>query len=268
MNFWFSALIDDCSVRLSYISVWRFSICPDIPSISAFTASASSLMALSFVLYSLISVLIASACFFNSLIEAVLAVLSFSMSLILSEWSCLLALNVLTCSSNRLISPLNFWLSSSNAEDTWLVCSIVRLSSLSWFSASSYSALVASYSFLEPARSLSAISILLSSSAISFLIRSVSNKNALTSYFFKSDFKLRYSFAFSDCTCNGPTCFSSSDKISLTRTRLFLSLSSFLIAAALRRLNLTIPAASSKSSLRSSGLPLRILSICPCPIIE
>ena len=33
-------------------------------------------------------------------------------------------------------------------------------------------------------------------------------------------------------------------------------------------LNLTIPAASSKSSRLSSGLPLKILSICPCPIIE
>ena len=34
------------------------------------------------------------------------------------------------------------------------------------------------------------------------------------------------------------------------------------------RLNFTIPAASSKSSLRSSGLPLRILSIWPWPMME
>ena len=38
--------------------------------------------------------------------------------------------------------------------------------------------------------------------------------------------------------------------------------------AAFLRLYFTIPAASSKSSLLSSGFPLRILSICPCPIIE
>ena len=39
------------------------------------------------------------------------------------------------------------------------------------------------------------------------------------------------------------------------------SLSSFFFAAALRRLNFTIPAVSSNSSRRSSGLPLKILSI-------
>ena len=33
-------------------------------------------------------------------------------------------------------------------------------------------------------------------------------------------------------------------------------------------LNLTIPAASSNSSRRSSGLPLKILSIWPCPMME
>ena len=42
----------------------------------------------------------------------------------------------------------------------------------------------------------------------------------------------------------------------------FFSASSFLF------LNLTIPAASSKSALRSSGLPLKIASILPCPIRE
>ena len=44
--------------------------------------------------------------------------------------------------------------------------------------------------------------------------------------------------------------------------------SSFVWAAAFLRLNFTIPAASSNSSRRSSGLPLKILSIWPCPIME
>ena len=42
----------------------------------------------------------------------------------------------------------------------------------------------------------------------------------------------------------------------------------FLMVVFFLRLNFTIPAASSKSSRLSSGLPLKILSICPCPIIE
>ena len=52
-------------------------------------------------------------------------------------------------------------------------------------------------------------------------------------------------------------------RISVTRTRFWCSSSSFLIVVFFLRLNFTIPAASSKSSRRSSGFPLRILSICP-----
>ena len=56
--------------------------------------------------------------------------------------------------------------------------------------------------------------------------------------------------------------------VAITRTRFSRSFSSFFCAVALRFLNFTIPAASSKSSLRSSGLPLKIRSIWPCPMME
>ena len=70
-----------------------------------------------------------------------------------------------------------------------------------------------------------------------------------------------FSPLFSACFSNGPTCLVSSDKISSTRTRLFFSSSRFFSAAAFLFLYFTIPAASSKSSRLSSGLPLSILSI-------
>ena len=145
---------------------------------------------------------------------------------------------------------------------------MLLLISLSWISSESYSALVLSYSSLAALRSLAAIRDFSSHSFREFLISSLSIKNALTSLILRSCLSLRYSLAFSDCFSSGPTCFSSSFSISLTRTRFSLSFSSFLIEAAFLLLNLTIPAASSKSSLLSSGRPLNILSICPCPIIE
>ena len=118
-----------------------------------------------------------------------------------------------------------------------------------------------SYSAFACKSSFSAILIFSLTAVKSSRILSLSRRNALTSLVFKSSFNLRYSLAFSDCFSNGPTCFSSSDKMSFTRTRLSRSCSSFFIAAAFLLLNFTIPAASSKSSLLSSGLPLNILSI-------
>ena len=93
-------------------------------------------------------------------------------------------------------------------------------------------------------------------------------RNSEISCIFNCSFNARNSFAFLDCCSKGPTCFSSSDKISFTLTRFCLSASRFFSAAAFLFLNFTIPAASSNNSLLSSGLPLRILSICPWPIIE
>ena len=165
---------------------WRLSICPDIPSISALRALAVSLIAANLSLYSESSVLRSLYCSLSSLTELFLFCLSFSISSNLSEWSCLLALNVFICSVNTFISPWSFWFSSSRADTVWLFSSIWALISLSWFSAVSYSDFVLSYSDLESSKSSSTIFSLPLSSAVSFLILSVSSKNALTSYFLRS----------------------------------------------------------------------------------
>ena len=97
---------------------------------------------------------------------------------------------------------------------------------------------------------------------------SISARNRFASYRFRLSRSLKYSFAAADCRSRGPACFSSSDRMSRTRTRFCCSSSSFFWATALRRLNLTMPAASSNSSRRSSGFPLKILSIWPWPMME
>ena len=132
----------------------------------------------------------------------------------------------------------------------------------------SYSFLVSSNSFLR--RSLSSLTICSFSSLSlrSFSILSFSMRNTLTSKRFNSPLYRRYFLATSDCFSKGPTCFSSSDKMSLTRERFSLSAANDFSVAALFFLYLTIPAASSKSSRLSSGFPERIRSTCPCPIIE
>ena len=160
-----------------------------------------------------------------------------------------------------LILPSSLCFSSSVSDNNDDVMSILLLMSFNCSSAASYSAFELSYSALAFSKSALAILSLSSKALISTLSLSVSSKNAFTSYILRSSFNLRYCLAFSDCFSNGPTCFSSSDKISLTLTRLFLSFSSFFCAVTLRLLNLTIPAASSNNSLRSSGFPLSILSI-------
>ena len=85
INFWFSAFIVDCSVRLSYMLFCLLSICPDIPSISSLSTFASAFIADNFSLYSDNSLLSSSYCSFKSLAVSCLVFLSFSMSIILSE---------------------------------------------------------------------------------------------------------------------------------------------------------------------------------------
>ena len=132
----------------------------------------------------------------------------------------------------------------------------------------SYSTRICSEACLVSSKSFDTMAAFSSVSFNWLRVPAVSIRNWFTSYFFKSSFKRRYSFAASDCFARGPTCFSSSVRISVTRTRFCFSSSSFFWAMAFLRLNFTIPAASSKSSRRSSGLPLNILSIWPCPMME
>ena len=132
----------------------------------------------------------------------------------------------------------------------------------------SYSRLLFSYSWLAFLRSLSAIACFPSNSFISSWIRSYSIRNIFTSWTLSSSRNARYCFAFAACFSRGSTCFSISERISSILSRLCFSSSRFFCAAAFLLLYLTIPAASSKSSRLSSGFPLSILSICPCPIIE
>ncbi len=101
------------------------------------------------------------------------------------------------------------------------------------------------------------------SSFSSCCLRSISSRNRLTSNSRSSSFFRIYIFAFSAWRSRGATWRSNSVKISWMRTRFSRSCSSFFCAAVLRRLNLTMPAASSNSSRRSSGLPLNIRSIWP-----
>ena len=113
-----------------------------------------------------------------------------------------------------------------------------------------------------------AISIFWSSSFNSCSRFRFSNKNNFTSSSFNWSLKSRYSLARSDCFWRGETWRSNSVKISVTLTRFSRSISNDLCVSSLFFLYFTIPAASSKSSLRSSGFPLKICSICPCPMIE
>ena len=99
-----------------------------------------------------------------------------------------------------------------------------------------------------------------SSFSLSFVL---SNIKLFASCLLSSSLNLRNSFAVKDCFCKGVTCLSSSVRISEILIRLFLSFSSFLIATFFLLLYFVMPAASSKSSLLSSGFPEIILSTCP-----
>ncbi len=135
-------------------------------------------------------------------------------------------------------------------------------------STDSYFCFISEYRELASLSSAPASSIFSSKASICSWMRAVSRRNILMSYVLSSSFFFKNSLAFSDCLSKGPICFSSSARISLTRRRFWRSSSSFFTDMFFRRLNLTIPAASSKSSLLSSGFPLRILSIWPWPMIE
>ena len=175
---------------------------------------------------------------------------------------------VLICSFRTSIWPSSCCFNNVVSFNWLLAFSIAASISSVFSSIASYSVFVFSYRVVASASSLVVFSKLWSTAAISFLSRSVSSKNKLISYVFKDSFFFRYSLATSDCFSKGPICFSSSARISFTRTRFCLSSSNFFTDIFFRFLNFTIPAASSNSSLRSSGFPLKILSICPCPIIE
>ena len=105
-------------------------------------------------------------------------------------------------------------------------------------------------------------------SASTFRDASLCRRNRFRSSAFTSSRSFKYFSAVSDCLRSGSTCFESSCRISETRTRLSCSVWSFFSAAAFRFLNFVMPAASSKSSRRSSGLPDRIFSTWPWPMIE
>ena len=125
----------------------------------------------------------------------------------------------------------------------------------------SYSSFKASAAALDSSISPVTVCSFLVSSSFWSSMAFKSARKRFTSKRFNSSRSLKYSFAVSACFARGPTCFSSSLKISETRTRFCFSSSSFFWAMAFLLLNFTIPAASSKSSRRSSGRPLKILSI-------
>ena len=181
-------------------------------------------------------------------------------------WSFILS--VIICWLITFISPSARSFASLFSWISFLDDSIMELSCSIAVSIWSYSSFVCSYACLLSSISSFTIVSLFWSSSRAVLSFSVSRRNAFTSSFFNSFLNARYFLAVSDCSLSGPTCFSSSLRMSLTRLRLSLSASSDFSAAALFFLNFTIPAASSKSSRLSSGLPLRIFSIWPCPMIE
>ena len=192
-----------------------------------------------------------------------------SLMVLARSWKCCsFPCAFLICSFKTAISP------SSLPRVTFASDMEVLAISISWSSSSirswilSYSFLILSYCCTACSYSPLAIAYFSSTSVNCPFILSFSKRNRLTSSSFNSSRFFKKIFAFSDCFSNGPTCFSSSLRISLTRTRFCFSSSSFFCAVALRFLNFTIPAASSNSSLFSSGLPLRIFSIWPWPMIE
>ena len=171
--------------------------------------------------------------------------------------------SVLICSFNTLIWPsrlpfsISAWFIWFRFSVSWSSSSATSRSSVS------YASFKCSDSAFASCKSPETMDSLLLISCSCFPFSSDSIRNRFTSQVFNSSRKARYFFAVSDCLASGPTCFSSSERMSLTRIRFCFSSSSFFWAMALRRLNFTIPAASSKSSRRSSGLPLKILSIWP-----
>ena len=172
------------------------------------------------------------------------------------------------CSLKTLICPSLFPESRSVSFNSCCLAAVAASSFRISSSSRSYSAKSASDSVLEPFMSPETVSRRSSSSICCLEIASISCRNRFASRHLNSSRRRKYSFAAAACFSKGPTCFSSSLKISFTRTRFCSSSSSFFSASAFRRLNFTIPAASSKSSLRSSGRPLKILSIWPWPIME
>ena len=176
--------------------------------------------------------------------------------------------SVLICSFKTLIRPSRF--PRFKVSWAWALRPAVTFSSRTVSAASnvSYSLRMVFASFWTRSRSWDTMDSFFETDSIWPFNELVSARKRLASRCFKFSFNRRYSLAAWDCFSNGPTCFSSSLKISLTLTRLWRSSSSFFWAMAFLRLNFTMPAASSNSSLRSSGFPLKILSICPCPIME
>ena len=172
------------------------------------------------------------------------------------------------CSFKTLIWPSNFPLVTSvPAMESFrllIFSSICAIAS----SIAAYSLFIFSCCSLVSVRCSLAISKFFPASLRSCSIRSTSKRNILTSYSFSSSFFFKYKCAFSDWRSNGANWRSNSERMSLTRTRFSLSCSNFFCAVTFLRLYFTIPAASSKSSRRSSGFPLKIRSICPWPIME
>ena len=172
------------------------------------------------------------------------------------------------CSLSTLIRPSRF-LAFIRASFPRACFSVMVWSRAAMFSAiRSYSSFNCSDSCLDSSIWLLTIRLFSSSSRKVRSVSSISVRNRFTSNLFISSLSRRYSLADAACFSRGPTCFSSSPRMSETRTRFCFSSSNFFWAMAFLRLNFTIPAASSKSSLRSSGRPLKILSIWPWPMME
>ena len=267
-NFWIWAFVDALLFSISMIWFFFSSTDPVICAIFACNSVSSFLIWSSSDCFSSICFTMESFSVWSSFIcpsrtsiseSITLARCSKCSSFIRALWIC--SFNSAIWFSNccfRIVVSFNWRLAFSTEASITSTCSSIA----------SYSVFVSAYCLVASSSSPFVIRSFSSSPRIWSRIRSISSRNMLISYVFNSSFRFRYSLAFSDWRSNGPTCFSSSDRISLTRTRFWRSSSNFLTDILFLRLNLTIPAASSKSSRLSSGLPLKILSICPCPIIE
>ena len=131
------------------------------------------------------------------------------------------------CSFKTLICPSSFPRITLVSERAMRSSSILRSSSSSSSAILSYSDLIFSYSFVVLLKSSDATAYFSFTSSNCSLSRAFSSKNIFTSRVFNSSFCFKYIFAFSDCFSKGPICFSSSVRISLIRTILAFSSSSF-----------------------------------------
>ena len=197
-----------------------------------------------------------------------LAASSSSMAAVLFLMCSAFSSSVRICSFMTSICPSRFPADSFASFSAFCFSVIFSSSRRTASEIRSYSSFKASAAALESSISPFTVCSFCASSRFCSSIAFRSARKRFTSKRFSSSRSLKYSFAVSACFARGPTCFSSSLRISDTRTRFCFSSSSFFWAIAFLRLNFTIPAASSKSSLRSSGRPLKILSICPCPMME